>query len=77
MAEAVTRVRLSGIAPEERGQLVSGVGLGRPKSQIGEEGLGLDREREQRPRRRAGLETAEEPEIDGRHESVSGGVRRL
>ena len=41
MAQAITRALIGRLAPEERGELVAGVGVARPDAEIGEQRLGF------------------------------------
>jgi hypothetical protein len=60
MAQAVARALVTGFAPEERGELVPGMGMARPDTKIGEQRLGLaDGQADGAARAESGLKAAE------------------
>src|SRR5262249_62034143 len=72
LAQALPRLAVAGVGPQERGQLLAAVLPSRRQPEVREEGLRLaGRQGEGRTRADAGLETTEQREAEAHHGTLS------
>jgi hypothetical protein len=69
--QAIARLRVGGVTPEERGELVARMRLTGANGEIGEEGLGLGGQGDRRPVAQPGLEAAEQRQRQTRQRVTS------